>query len=1161
MGKKKGKGQKNNAPSTEAAGSSKPSSSQTNPSTNASRDNKPSAGQTRTPVSQTTPAAPTQSLASSVATSASKVAAPQIPFHAGISLQQNMTIHQDIIHHAHNEMPISQGVPFVQHISAQQNLPAQHVPLYNDAVHYFPTTPLTMPTQQVPMNQSFRMQQNVKLQQKLQQKFSIQQNFPIQQNVAMQQLQPTIPMQQPVPAQKSAWGKPHQFSQSQQAQTSSSSPELPSSSSSGPQQGAPFQTQLVQSSEVLTGDQGRRPRGRGRGAPSQKSVSQGKVGAADSSKPAEQSSAYKTQPVPPTQTKTMPSPETPQPMQTTSQQFRPPAQTSPVQEKVVSKTCGMELPTRKKRYEGGGQLGRKIQVRTNFMPLNLKNICKMAIHYDITFDPDKPKRFLKLAFNKFCTTYFPNRYPAFDGVKNVYASSPLPKVGVNVLQGEVSIINPDNELEKKYKVTIKFASYVDMTSLSKYMENGSSIETPQEALQCIDIIFRHALSKQFVQVGKSFFTPPSGRIVSLGDGMDLWYGLFSSCVLGWKPYLNVDVAHKGFPTKQLVTEYMMNEKSIDLTRPVDPRMIEEVRKFIKSLKVIYQIPGKPTTKRSFRVNDIRNLPAEQEKFEDENKREITVVRYYRESKGYSIRYPKLPCLWVGSRAKNVFVPPELCTIQEGQVVLKKLTELQTRNMIKCAATPTDMREKKIMDAFNNSKIENHPAVKEFNLSIDSKFERVDARVLDPPILEYAAGKVVTPREGVWKSDREKFLKAVNIQNWTVLNLDFRTRNDRIEYFCTEMTKLARQVGISINPPRPPITLDTRRLVHDLPEYFKKAKQDKIELVFVIISQDDSYCKVKQTAELQFGILTQCVKGNTLNKLTPSTCHNILLKVNAKLNGTNYQLSSRIPRRPFIFNHPVMIVGADVTHPSPDQTDIPSVVGVAASHDPNAFKYNMIWRLQLPKIEIIEDLHSIMREHLLKFYKETHQKPQRIYFFRDGVSEGQFKQVLNSEFVAIRRACQSLENNYQPPITMLVVQKRHHTRFFPFDQDAVGRNKNVPPGTVVDQLITHPTERDFYLVSHQSIQGVARPTKYKVLWDDNDMTEDQLQELTYFLCHMFSRCTRAVSYPTPTYYAHLAAYRGRIYIEGKRIQLNDLQREQDCRRIQDDVQKNKPMFFV
>uniref|UniRef100_A0A6M2DIC2 Putative germ-line stem cell division protein hiwi/piwi n=1 Tax=Xenopsylla cheopis TaxID=163159 RepID=A0A6M2DIC2_XENCH len=827
---------------------------------------------------------------------------------------------------------------------------------------------------------------------------------------------------------------------------------------------------------------------------------------------------------------------------------------------VVPKSYGMELPIRKKRYEGG-ELGRKIQIRTNFMPLNLKNICKTAIHYDITFDPDKPKRFLKIVFNKFCLDHFQNRYPAFDGVKNVYASSPLPKVGVNLFQGEVSIINPDNELEKKYKVTIKFASYVDMTSLSKYMANGSSIETPQEALQCIDILFRHALSNRFVQVGKSFFTPPSGRIVSLGDGMDLWYGLFSSCVLGWKPYLNVDVAHKGFPTKQLVSDYMKFEKNIDLAKPISAYALEEVRKFVKSLKVIYQIPNKPTTKRCFRINDIRNIPADEETFEDDKKKKITVVKYYKESKGYNVLYPKAPCLWVGSRNKNIYVPPELCTIHEGQIVLKKLTENQTRNMIKCAATPTELREKKIMDAYNNSRIENHPAVKEFNLSIDSRFEKVDARVLDPPKLEYAGGNVVTPREGVWRAEREKFLKAVTIQNWTVLNLDFRTRIDAIDFFCKEMIKYAVQLGITINAAKPAVTLDSRRLAHDLPEFFRKAKYDKMDLVFVVISQDETYSKVKQTAELQFGVLTQCIKGSTLNKLSPSTCHNILLKVNAKLNGTNYQFSSRVARRPLIFNRPVMIVGADVTHPSPDQTDIPSVVGVAASHDPNAFKYNMIWRLQLPKIEIIEDLQSIMRDHLLKFYKDTRQKPQGIYFFRDGVSEGQFKQVLNSEFTAIRRACQSLEINYKPPITMLVVQKRHHTRFFPSEADAVGRNRNVPPGTVVDKSITHPTERDFYLVSHQSIQGVARPTKYKVLWDDNNLTEDQLQELTYFLCHMFSRCTRAVSYPTPTYYAHLAAYRGRIYIEGKKIQLNNLQREQESRKIQEDVQKNKPMFFV
>ena len=29
-----------------------------------------------------------------------------------------------------------------------------------------------------------------------------------------------------------------------------------------------------------------------------------------------------------------------------------------------------------------------------------------------------------------------------------------------------------------------------------------------------------------------------------------------------------------------------------------------------------------------------------------------------------------------------------------------------------------------------------------------------------------------------------------------------------------------------------------------------------------------------------------------------------------------------------------------------------------------------------------------------------------------------------------------------------------------------------------------------------------------------------------LCHLYSRCERSVSYPTPTYYAHLAAFRAR-----------------------------------
>jgi eukaryotic translation initiation factor 2C len=44
------------------------------------------------------------------------------------------------------------------------------------------------------------------------------------------------------------------------------------------------------------------------------------------------------------------------------------------------------------------------------------------------------------------------------------------------------------------------------------------------------------------------------------------------------------------------------------------------------------------------------------------------------------------------------------------------------------------------------------------------------------------------------------------------------------------------------------------------------------------------------------------------------------------------------------------------------------------------------------MEIIEDLEAVMREQLLYFHKLTRWKPERIIFFRDGVSEGQFAQV-------------------------------------------------------------------------------------------------------------------------------------------------------------------------
>lgn len=64
------------------------------------------------------------------------------------------------------------------------------------------------------------------------------------------------------------------------------------------------------------------------------------------------------------------------------------------------------------------------------------------------------------------------------------------------------------------------------------------------------------------------------------------------------------------------------------------------------------------------------------------------------------------------------------------------------------------------------------------------------------------------------------------------------------------------------------------------------------------------------------------------------------------------------------------------------------------------------------------------------------------------------------------------------------------------------------------------------------QGTSRPSHYHVLWDDNHFDSDELQCLTYQLCHTYVRCTRSVSIPAPAYYAHLVAFRARYHLVEK-----------------------------
>lgn len=62
-------------------------------------------------------------------------------------------------------------------------------------------------------------------------------------------------------------------------------------------------------------------------------------------------------------------------------------------------------------------------------------------------------------------------------------------------------------------------------------------------------------------------------------------------------------------------------------------------------------------------------------------------------------------------------------------------------------------------------------------------------------------------------------------------------------------------------------------------------------------------------------------------------------------------------------------------------------------DAHPSRYSSTVRVQKHRQEIIEDLANMVKNLLISFYIATGFKPTRIIFYRDGVSEGQFNQVL------------------------------------------------------------------------------------------------------------------------------------------------------------------------
>lgn len=260
--------------------------------------------------------------------------------------------------------------------------------------------------------------------------------------------------------------------------------------------------------------------------------------------------------------------------------------------------------------------------------------------------------------------------------------------------------------------------------------------------------------------------------------------------------------------------------------------------------------------------------------------------------------------------------------------------------------------------------------------------------------------------------------------------------------------------------------------------------------------------------LRTGIQTVCSVGNLFSTKGPQYWANIGHKFNLKLGGINQTLPSE--RLGILGDGKTMLAGMDVTHPAPGSLDgAPSIAGVVASIDGRYGQWPGMIRAQTGRKEMIEKLDEMFGERLDVWRKNNKGGlPTRIIIYRDGVSEGQYRILLQDELPQIQKACQvRYPGGGLPRISIVVCGKRHHTRFYPTkDEDADNKQKNPPNGTVVDRGITMEKGWDFFMQAHFCLQGTARPTHYVVIYDKNDMDADKMEALVSLavdsLCHCF-----------------------------------------------------------
>ncbi|KAI4088170.1 MAG: hypothetical protein LQ344_006262 [Seirophora lacunosa] len=845
-----------------------------------------------------------------------------------------------------------------------------------------------------------------------------------------------------------------------------------------------------------------------------------------------------------------------------------------------------QMPKELMRRPGYGSVGEKVRLKLNSHILE-GSVEKTVYQYAVLIGSGSEKRGLIKALwhSKQVLEKLPGgmRDWLFDGNALAWSVRQVSEIHITVdLDAEHGRAARDNKPDI-FQVVIKPAAKINLSNIYEYLQGRSSFGPHViTAINFLDHLIREWPSNNHVNIKRSYFNRDTGDKYPLSGGIEAMRGVYQSIRLaeGKKMIVNIDVSHTtfwnvtGFAS---IINHLTGHMDLETLQYQwrDQRgktnfkfaAMRRLRANFFNVKHKNQKNQAEASKKEWKVASIIPQSAHEFKFIEYDKEtkkdgaEISVFDYYKKTYDIHLNYAHLP---VVATTKNISTPDprnpeirikspivfpmELCLMRPSQRYPYKLNELQTANMIKFAVQQPHARLQGINKGLDMLAWDEDPFLKQYGLRIHREQIQTAARILPPPRLQFGGqgpGAVVAPgTSGRWDLKGKKFLhgNTAPLISWGVMIIQAHTYSGRTlqipqaQAFITAFVDAYKNHGGTVKNTTPIIQVQPHA---DLPKAIEMLlmsvgnKHNLRPQMFMFILPDknaDIYLRIKKSCDCRWGVYSQCVQGQQAVKVSPQYISNVLMKFNAKLGGTTNRI---VPQGSGHFSSSTMIIGADVSHSAPNNP-APSYAAMTVSQDKYAARYAAGVQTNGRRVEMIttrnlnDMLTPLFREWIM--HVNGGSLPDHVYYFRDGVSEAQFVNVLKTEVADMKEIFAKLgetRKGFSVKFTVVVAEKRHHIRFFPQGKGA-DKGGNPLPGTIVDRDVTHPFDNDFYLCAHRAIQGTARPVHYTVLLDEINVSVDTFQKLLYEQCYQYIRSTTPVSLHPAVYYAHLASNRAKAH---------------------------------